>query len=99
VLRERASERRQGKVYFPQGWLSGFAVHHIEANRVAIRVALPFMYGMRAETVHQLGLLLPRPVPLRAALDDAAALRRGFLMKNASVLPRASQTRISIVAP
>jgi hypothetical protein len=99
LLRARAGERQQGKIYFPEDWLTGFALHHLEGGRVAIRVALPFMSGMREETVRHLGLLLPRPAALDAALDDAAARRAGFLMKDTRPLAREAQTRVSISAP
>ena len=97
-LRSRAGERRQGEVYFPDDWLSRFAVHHVTGDRVAVRVAVPYMSGMREETVRELGLSLLKPASLDRALADAAGRRAGFLMKDVKPVPLEGRTRVTIVA-
>lgn len=74
-------------------------MHHAEGERVAIRIAVPSMSGMREATVRQLGLLLKHPPSLANALEDAAARRAGFLMKDVRPLPLEAQTHVSISSP
>ena len=61
-----------------------FAFHHLEKDRVAVRLFVPpyTMFCARLGTLHQVGLLLPVPESLRHDLQQAAAGKAGFLAKD-----------------
>ncbi|MER3633119.1 MAG: hypothetical protein C4325_13985 [Blastocatellia bacterium] len=72
-----------GDYYLPTDFLTRFAFHHIEGNRVAIRLGLP-PNSVANHAMHlQLELLLPIPDRLRAQLTLASERQEGFLMKDA----------------
>jgi hypothetical protein len=61
--------------------LTRFAFHHIEGNKVAVRIGLSGA-GPCREALTQLGLLLPIPDALQSALALAESGKEGFLMKD-----------------
>lgn len=65
-------------------FLTRFVFHHIEGDRVAIRIGLPPHYGANSSQHQQLGILLPIPNTLRQPLTLAAARQEGFLMRDAT---------------
>ena len=59
--------------------LSNFAFHHLEGERVAVRIGLSGT-GVCRENLTQIGILLPVSEELKKALQDAASSKGGFLM-------------------
>jgi len=72
--------RNPCKFQLPADFLSQFAFHHLEGERVAVRVALAPVGGACRAATAQLGLLLPVPVAFSGALQAAAQGKEGFLM-------------------
>ena len=72
----------QGCYAFASDQLARFAFHHIEGDKVAVRIGLPGA-GPCRENLTQVGLLLPIPPALAAALTGAETLASGFLMQSA----------------
>lgn len=61
-------------------FLTRFTFDHVEGDKVAVRLGLPPNVGA-CRTMHtQLGLLLPLPDKLKAALEAAQAGKQGFLL-------------------
>src|SRR2546423_8529618 len=59
--------------------LTRFAFHHVEGNKVAVRLGLSGA-GVCRYNLTQVGLLLPIPAALQQALAQAEAGSEGFLM-------------------
>ncbi len=67
--------------YLPDDYLTRFAFHHIENNKIAVRLSLqPTIQACRGQKA-QLGLLLPIPTALNKSLALADSAKQGFLMK------------------
>jgi len=66
----------------PSDYLTRFAFHHLEGDRVAIRISLRPASVANQSQHAELGLLLRIPDGLRSALNAAASKREGFLMKD-----------------
>ncbi|HZS05294.1 MAG TPA: hypothetical protein VFD58_10710 [Blastocatellia bacterium] len=65
-------------------FLTRFVFHHIEGDKVAVRIGLPPFGGAGYHGKHkQLGVLLPIPPLLQQPLALAATRQQGFLMKDA----------------
>ncbi|MBU8897264.1 hypothetical protein KRR26_16740 [Corallococcus sp. M34] len=62
------------------------AFHHIEGNKVAVRIAFGYDNESCRGSKFVVGLLLPIPAALRPALDRAAKREEGFLMKDAKAV-------------
>ncbi len=71
---------------FEEATLTHFAFHHLEKGKVAVRLGLPYGCEAARGKLTQLGLLLPIPERLKAALAAAAAKKEGFLMKDAKAV-------------
>jgi hypothetical protein len=63
--------------------MHGFAFHHLEDGKVAVRIALPYGSEICRGHFTQLGLLLPIPSSLGAPLAHAADRSAGFLQEDA----------------
>ena len=74
-------------------FLTRFAFHHVEGEKVAIRINLPSLAS--AYRAKQIGLLLPIPPSLQQPLTLAATQREGFLMREAPPNARDEFTRIN----
>lgn len=68
---------------FDEAFLSHFAFHHIDGNKVAVRIGLPYATEVARGRITQIGLLLPIPESLKVTLNAAASQLQGFLMRNA----------------
>lgn len=67
--------------YLPQDYLTRFAFHHLEGDRVAVLLGLShYAEVCRGRQAH-LKLLLPVPAALKEPLARAAAGQEGFLMQ------------------
>lgn len=73
---------------FDPDMLSAFAFHHLEGNRVAVRIGLSHGCEAARGSLTQLGILLPIPASLKAPLQAAAALQGGFLMQDAEAISK-----------
>lgn len=68
---------------FDTDMLSRFAFHHLEGDKVAVRLGISNQSAHACNKgITELGLLLPIPDALRGPLEDANARRSGFLMKD-----------------
>jgi hypothetical protein len=63
-------------------FLTRFAFHHVEGDKVAVRIGLPPHFGFNKTQHRELGIVLPIPESLRGALALADGRRQGFLMKD-----------------
>ena len=63
--------------------LSEFSFHHLEGDKVAVRLCVPWGAEVYRFQYTEIGLLLPIPARLRAPLRAAAAGRSGFLGREA----------------
>ncbi|WP_244238395.1 hypothetical protein [Corallococcus terminator] len=59
------------------------AFHHVEGDKVAVRIAFGYFGEMCRGNKFVVGVLLPIPKTLRPAFDRAAKREEGFLMKDA----------------
>ncbi|KFE67477.1 hypothetical protein [Hyalangium minutum] len=64
----------------------GVAFHHIEGNKVAVRIAFGYASEACRGNFFVVGILLPIPASLKPALDRAAKRTEGFLMKDAKAV-------------
>jgi hypothetical protein len=71
---------------FPDEVLTQFAFHHLENNKLAVRISLEPNSGACSTSHAQLGILLPIPESLKTSLEAAQAGKEGFLMKDAKSL-------------
>ena len=79
-------------------FLTRFAFHHLEGDKVAVRLGLPPHYGANRTQHMQLGLLLPIPEALKKPLALAASHQEGFLMNDATAIARGQMTKFSFTA-
>ena len=77
--------------------LTRFAFHHIEGNKVAVRIGLSGA-GPCREAFTQLGLLLPIPDALKGALALAESGKEGFLMKDQKKIAHNQKATFKFVA-
>jgi hypothetical protein len=80
---------------FPEDLLERFAPSHVEGGKLAVRLALPGAAVCRTQLT-ELGIVVPLPRPLRAALTEASAGRAGFLGRNAPRQLAARPTRLEL---
>lgn len=83
LFSENDYELGDSKFELRPDFLTRFVFHHIEDDKVAVRIGLPPHYGFNREQHLQLSLLLPIPATLREALQFADQRKEGFLMKDA----------------
>lgn len=80
--------------HLTEDFLTRFAFHHIDKERVAVRIALESTaLGCLFEYV-QLGIYLPIPDKLKLALKKAQKGQAGFLMNNLKKIAKEQQTNI-----
>lgn len=79
---------------FSADLLKHFAFHHIEGDKVAVRLLVRGAGGPSHSSSTQLGLLLPIPARLNRALRQAAAKTQGFLMQDSKTVARGAETKI-----
>jgi hypothetical protein len=79
---------------FDERALTGFAFHHRERERVAVRLSLPHRHEACRGMNTQLGLLLPVPEDLEGSLARADARTAGFLMKDQARVSRGLSTSL-----
>jgi hypothetical protein len=65
----------------PEDFLTRFAFHHLEGDKVAVRLALPYFGEVCRGQYLEMDLLLPMPAGLKEPLGLAALEKEGFLMQ------------------
>lgn len=65
-------------------FLTRFAFHHVEGNRVAVRIGLPAQSGASRNRHKELEIFLQIPESLTEQFKLAASRRQGFLMSDAA---------------
>jgi hypothetical protein len=76
-------------------FLTRFAFHHIEGNKVAIRLSLSSTATANQSEREQIGLLIPIPERLRMPLRVASERREGFLMRDSEAIAHGKSTTFS----
>ena len=71
---------------FPATLLRGFSFHHLEGNRVAVRLFVPWGTEANRFRPTEIGILLSIPEKLRKPLELASSRREGFLQSQAKGL-------------
>jgi hypothetical protein len=66
----------------PEDFLTRFAFHHLEGDKVAVRLGLPLLGQVNAGLNLELNLLLPVPASLKEPLALAASGKEGFLSQD-----------------
>ena len=87
------------KYSFPEDLLTHFAFHHLEGNRVAVRLGLPHGCEVVQGRLTELGILLPIPERLKAPLARAAAGREGFLADRGRTIAGGRTTELQLMPP
>lgn len=95
ALADKSVDVRDCSYAFSKELLSQFAIHHLEANQVAIRLALPHSVETCRGKFIQLGILLPIPASLRQHLRAAQARQQGFLMQDVRRIAGSRQTTVT----
>jgi hypothetical protein len=70
----------------PEDFLTRFAFHHLEGDKVSVRLALPYFGEVCRGQYLELELLLPVPESLKESLALAVSGKEGFLMQDQSRL-------------
>lgn len=76
----------------PEDFLTRFAFHHLEGDKVAVRLALPCLGQVNAGLNLELDLILPVPESLKESLALAQAGKAGFLMQDQKRLSEGRDT-------
>jgi hypothetical protein len=72
----------EGQTYcFTVDFLSQFSFHHLEGNRVAVRLCVPWGAEIYRFQSTEIGILLPVPAALRSQIQAAADGKAGFLAR------------------
>jgi hypothetical protein len=72
----------EGHTYcFTPDFLSQFSFHHLEGDRVAVRLCVPWGAEIYRFQSTEIGILLPVPASLRSQLQAAADGKAGFLTR------------------
>jgi len=73
-------------------FLTRFVFHHIEGDKIAVRLGLPPHSGANRSAHQQLGLLLTIPASLKQDLGLATSRQQGFLMIDAEQISNRQAT-------
>ena len=76
----------------PEDFLTRFAFHHLEGDKVAVRLALPCLGQVNAGLNLELDLMLPVPESLKESLALAQTGKAGFLMQDQKRLSEGRDT-------
>jgi hypothetical protein len=78
----------ESRYELPQDFLTRFAFYHLEGDKVAVRLALPYFGEVNRGHYLELDLLLPVPQNLKEPLALAQTGKAGFLRQDQSRLSR-----------
>ncbi|HZE20690.1 MAG TPA: hypothetical protein VE082_01435 [Desulfobaccales bacterium] len=79
----------------PRDLLTRFAFHHLQGNKVAVRLGLPSASGAARYLHAELELMLPIPPALKKPLTLAASGKEGFLMADRQKIAGDALTRLT----
>jgi hypothetical protein len=82
LIRTLAATEGECEYAFTEDMLSHFAFHHLEGDKVAVRIGLSHGVEACRGELTQLGLLLPVPASLASALKAADAGSGGYVMRD-----------------
>jgi hypothetical protein len=94
LLEEQHLEINGVPYSFPRDFLTRFAFHHLQGDRVAVRLGLPGAGGAARFMHTEIEILLPVPAALQESLTKAAAGKEGFLLEDQQKLAGESVTLI-----
>jgi len=94
LVKELAASNPECEYAFQPDLLNRFAFHHVEGNRVAVRIGLSHGCEVARGMLTQLGILLPIPPRLKVALDRASTRAEGFLMRELPLVSNGQKTSI-----
>ena len=83
-LKDEPLDNGGSSYVLPEDFLTRFAFHHLEADKVAVRLALPYFSEVDRGHYLELDLLLPVPENLKEPLALAQTGKAGFLMQDQS---------------
>ena len=95
LFKEQSMEIKGVPCVFPRDFLTRFAFHHLQGDRVAVRLGLPSVGGAYRSFHADLDLLLPIPPALKNPLAQAASGQEGFLLADRKKIAGEDVTRIS----
>jgi len=82
LLQDQRIEINEIPYFFPWDFLTRFAFHHLQVDKVAVLMGLPSASGAARGFHAELTLLLPIPAALKESLTLAASGKEGFLMED-----------------
>jgi hypothetical protein len=94
LVRALAESQPECEYTFSADLLSRFAFHHVEGDRVAVRIGLSHGCEVMRGNLTQLGILLPIPPRWKDALDRASSRAEGFLMKDQATVSGGRETSL-----
>jgi hypothetical protein len=74
--------------------LNRFAFHHVEGQKVAVRIGLSHGCEVARGKLTQLGILLAVPPALQQALERASTRAEGFLMRDQAAVSAGKETQM-----
>ena len=81
-------KERPGKppldIYLNKNMFRNFSFHHLEENKIAVRLLPDYGSEISRNVMTQLGIALPVPAALKNAFRDAEQAKKGFLMKDSA---------------
>jgi hypothetical protein len=89
-----ADSEQECEYAFGKDLLTRFAFHHVEGDRVAVRIGLSHGCEVARGKLTQLGLLLPIPPTWKGPLDRASSRAEGFLMRDQEAVSGGRETTI-----
>jgi hypothetical protein len=91
-LEEQSMEQGICEYRFTPDFLTHFTFHHLEENKVAVRISLPYGYEVCRGMLTELGILLPIPAGLKPSLEQANARKSGYLTTHLRQIAGQKQT-------
>lgn len=84
ALQFKSVQVKECSYYFGPDLLSNFAFYSVEGNNVAVRISLSQAAEVCRGQMTQLGILLPIPESMKAAIAAAVAAKSGLVMQHAA---------------
>jgi hypothetical protein len=93
LVKALSSENTECEYAFGPDLLNRFAFHHVEGQKVAVRIGLSHGCEAARGKLTQLGILLPIPPALAGSLERASMRSQGFLMSDQAAVSGGKETR------
>jgi hypothetical protein len=94
LVQALSSENTECEYAFSADLLNRFAFHHVEGQKVAVRLGLSHGCEAARGRLTQLGILLPVPPALFAPLERASKRAEGFLARDQASVAASRETRL-----